>query len=130
ERQSVEEEAHVVEGRDRDPDPADLAPRKRRVAVVPHLRRQIERDAQSFVAVREEVLESLVRLLRRPEARVLPHRPEAASIHRRADAPRERRFAGKPDLGREILRRLVRGREDYAQRETASRLSGRRGGGR
>jgi len=51
--------------------------------IVPHLGRKIEGHGQTRLAVVEQVPVPAVRLLRVPEARVLPHRPEAAAEHRR-----------------------------------------------
>jgi hypothetical protein len=47
----------------------------------------------------EQVAEALVRLLGRPEAGELPHRPEAAAVHRRVDARGEGIDAGIAELG-------------------------------
>ena len=66
-----------------DADLADLAERLGRVGVEAELRRQIERDRQAGLALLEEILEALVRLLGRAEAGVLPHRPHLAEIHGR-----------------------------------------------
>ena len=80
--------------RDRDADPADLALRLGRVGVVAHLGRQVEGDRQPGLALVEEVAEPPVGLLGGREARVLAHRPEAAAVHRRLDAARERVLTG------------------------------------
>ena len=79
--------------RDRDADPADLALRLRRVRVVAHLGRQVERDRQPGLALLEQVAEAPVRLRGGREAGVLAHRPEAAAVHRRLDAAGERVLA-------------------------------------
>ena len=71
----------------------DLAERARRVGVDPHLRGQVERDREAGLARVEQVAEARVGLLRRAEARVLPHGPEAAAVHRRLHAAREREHA-------------------------------------
>ena len=70
----------------------------RRVRVVAHLGRQVERDRQPGLALLEEVAEARVRLLGGGEARVLAHRPEAAAVHRRLDAAREGRLAGQAEV--------------------------------
>jgi hypothetical protein len=62
----------------------------RRVGVVAHLGRQVEGDRQAGLALLEEVAEAPVRLLGRREPGVLAHRPQAAAIHGRLDAARER----------------------------------------
>src|SRR6185369_13548778 len=49
------------------------------------------------LAVVEQVAEALVGLLGRAEARELAHRPEAAAVHRRVDAARERELAREAD---------------------------------
>ncbi len=93
ERDAVEHLFHVGERRDGDADPADFTQRHRVVAVVPDLRRQIERHRQSRLPLREKIFVPLVRLACRAEARVLAHRPELAAIHRCVDATRERKLA-------------------------------------
>ena len=50
------------------------------------------------LAVRGQVAEALVRLLRRAEARELAHRPQPAAVHRRVDAARERELAGPAEV--------------------------------
>ncbi len=64
---AVEQDAHVVERVDRHPDLADLGPGQRMVRRVAALGRQVERDRQPGLPVREVVAEELVR---RPRARV------------------------------------------------------------
>src|SRR5687767_9014294 len=65
------------------------------IAVVADLRRQIEGHAQAVDALRQQVAIAAIRLRRRAEARILPHRPQAAAIHRWLDAAREGKFAGE-----------------------------------
>ncbi len=98
ERQPVEQDRHVGERRDRDPDPADLALGGRRVGVVAHLGRQVEGHRQAGLALVQEVAEPLVGLLGGREAGVLAHRPEPAAVHRRLDAAGERVLAGAPEV--------------------------------
>src|SRR6187455_255605 len=62
------------------------------VRVVAHLGRQVEGHAQPRHAVRQQMPVPLIRLAGRPEAGVLPHRPEPAPVHRRLDTPGERKF--------------------------------------
>ena len=44
----------------------------------------------------EQKAKALVRLLRRPEPRELPHRPQAPAVHRRVHAAREGNWPGYP----------------------------------
>src|SRR4029450_1241593 len=64
-----------------------------RVRVVAHLGRQIERDREPGLALLQEEAVALVRLGGGTEARVLPHGPEALSVHLRMDAAGERKFS-------------------------------------
>ena len=50
------------------------------------------------LAVVEQVVEALVGLLGGAEAGELPHRPQAAAVHRRVDAAGERKLARVADL--------------------------------
>ena len=68
------------------------------VGVVAHQRRHVERRREAGLPVLEQVAEALVRLLRRPEAGELAHRPEPAAVHRRVDAARERIRAGPAEV--------------------------------
>ena len=98
ERNAVEQLRHVVDRVDRHADPADLAGRERVIRVVAHLRRQIERDAQAGHPLVEQVAIAPIGLRGGAEARVLAHRPQPAAIHRRLDAAREGKRAGKAEL--------------------------------
>ena len=98
ERNAVEQLRHVVERVDGDADAPDFAGGQRVVRVVAHLRGQIERDAQSGHALRQQVPVPLIRLGGGAEPGVLPHRPEPAAIHRRLDATRERKLAGLAEV--------------------------------
>ena len=80
-------------GADRHADLADLALGLGRIGVVAHLGRQVEGDRQAGLALVEQVTEAPVGLRGRGEAGVLAHRPEAAAVHRRLDAARERILA-------------------------------------
>ncbi len=71
----------------------DLAERALMVRVVAHERRHVEGCREPRLAVLQEVVEALVRLLGGAEARELPHRPEAAAVHRRIHPARERELA-------------------------------------
>src|SRR6266566_2560985 len=97
EREASEQGVHVLDRRNRDADASDLAAGHWCIAVVAHLRRQVERDAQPFVALGEEVLEPPVRLLRGPETSILAHRPEPTAVHRRMDATGEGRLPRESD---------------------------------
>ena len=90
ERDAGEERLHVGERVDRHALAADLAERARVVGVVAHQRRHVEGRREARLPVVEEVAEALVRLLGRPEAGELAHRPELPAVHRRVDAARER----------------------------------------
>ena len=92
-----EQRLHVVQRVDRDALAPDLAQRARMVGVVAHQRRHVERGAQPGLPVVEQVAEALVGLLRRPEPRELPHRPQPAPVHARVHAARERKLAREPD---------------------------------
>src|SRR6266550_1774798 len=72
---------------------------KRIAGVVAHLRRQIERDGETRLAVLEEIAVSRVGFLGRAEPRVLAHRPEPPPIHRGLDATRVRGLARKSRIG-------------------------------
>jgi len=57
------------------------------------LGREIEGDGQTGLTLLEKIAEAAICVLGRGEARVLAHRPKAAAIHSRLDAPRVRVFA-------------------------------------
>ena len=90
ERDPVEQRLHVGERVDRHALAPDLAERAGMVRVVAHQRRHVERRREAGLPVVEEVAEARVRLLRRPEARELAHRPQPAAVHRRIHAAGER----------------------------------------
>ena len=75
ERNTVEQHVHVVDRIDGDTDPTDFTAGARRVGVDAHLRGQIERDREAGLPRLQQQAESLVGRPRRPEARVLAHRP-------------------------------------------------------
>ncbi len=99
ERDAVEERGHVLDGIDRDADATHLAGGERMIGVVPHLRRQIEGDTQAADALREQVPVARVRFGGCREAGVLPHRPQSPAVHRRLDAAREGKLAGRAEGG-------------------------------
>ena len=120
EGQAVEEQPHVLDRRDRHADAPDLASSEGRIAVVSHLRRQVEGHTQALVAMLEEIPESPVRLLRGPEARVLAHGPEAAAVHRGPRAAGEGWLAGESERLREVRGRAMGRRHDDVQGEVAA----------
>src|SRR5439155_21388457 len=104
-----EELLEIREARDRHADLPNLARDLLVVRVVAHLRREIERDGEARLPMLEEVTEARVRFLGGAEPRVLPHRPEAAAVHRRPHAARVRRLAGETEsLHRAAVRIVVR----------------------
>ena len=90
------------------PGPPHLARSARVVGVEPELRRQVERDREPRLALREQVAVALVRLLGRREARVLADRPRPAAVHVAVDAARERRRARRLELARRVGRPVDR----------------------
>jgi hypothetical protein len=102
ERQAGQEHSHVGDRVDGHADLAHLALGAWVVAVVAHLRRQVEGTAQPGLAGRQQELEPLVRGLCRAEARVLAHRPQPAAIHGRVHAAGVRRRARRAELRRRI----------------------------
>ena len=97
---AVEQRFHVGERRHVDAALPHFAERQLVVGVAAHQRRQIEGDAQTGAAGREQLLIALVGLFRRPEAGELPHRPQLAAV------------AGGVNAAR--VRELPRGRRDRA----------------
>ena len=97
-RDALEHRLHVLERVDSDADLAHLRRARRVVRVVADLRRQVERDGEAVLALREEELEPLVRFLGGAEAGVLARRPEAAAVHRRMDAAGEGVLARVADV--------------------------------
>ena len=83
----------------------------------PELGRQVEGDVQRVLPVRHQVLEALVRLRRRAEADVLPHRPQARAVHVGVDAPRERVVAGLAQVAGGIEAGEVAGPVDGLDRD-------------
>src|SRR5207302_11462339 len=89
-RNSGEQLLHVGQRAQGNSHLADFAFRFRIVRVDAQLRRQVEGQAQAGLPLLEQILESLIRLARRPEPRVLPHGPELAEIHVLVNSARER----------------------------------------
>ena len=102
-RDALEQPGHVVKRIDCDAHPADLAGGQRVVGVVPHLRGQVERDAQPADAMTKQVAIARIRLFGRRKPGVLAHRPQTAAVHGRLNAASERVFTGKAERGRRIL---------------------------
>ena len=88
---------------------AHLAPAHRVVGVVAHERGHVEGGGEPGHAVRDEVLEALVGVLRRAEAGELAHRPEPAAVHRRLDAAGVGELAGQPEVPGVLARPVGRG---------------------
>jgi len=109
ERQVGQQLAHVGHARDGHADFADLALGTRVVAVVAHLRGQVERTAQPGLAGFEQELEPLVGAGGGAEAGVLPHRPQLAAVHRGVHATGVGRLAGRTELGRGVPARQIGG---------------------
>src|SRR6266851_2455436 len=68
------------------------------VRVAAHLGRQIERNRESGLTLLEQITVTTIRFLGAAEARVLAHRPQPSTIHRRLHATREWVLAGKAEL--------------------------------
>jgi hypothetical protein len=91
---AVERDFEIAQRVDRHADPADFADRFRRVGIVAALRRQIEGDVESGLAVGDQIFETLVGVGRIGEAGILPHGERPLPVHQRMDAAGERRLAG------------------------------------
>src|SRR5262249_58795548 len=101
---------------------ARLAARYGRVRVVAHLGRQIERDGEPGLALLQEEAVALFRLGGGSEARVLPHGPEALSVHLRMDAAGEWKFSRLPQVLGQSLGRGVLGAVNGREGSTPGRL--------
>ena len=108
ERDPAEEDLHVRDRVDRHAGAPDLAECARIVGVHAELRRQVERDRKTGLAVLEQVAVARVRLLGRGEARVLAHRPRPTAVHVGVRPARVRELAGQLDARRGVLRRVDR----------------------
>src|SRR3981189_1292701 len=71
-------------------------PRDRMVGVVAHQGRLVEGRSQAGHAVLQQVLEALVRVLRRSESGELAHRPQPPPVHARLRPPRVGELPRKP----------------------------------
>ena len=81
----LKEHPHVFNRVDGHPDLAHLAVRQGVVGVIAHLGGQIEGDGQASGSCSEQLPVALIGFSRGPKARVLPHRPGPAGVHRRVD---------------------------------------------
>ncbi len=79
-RDAVHERAHVAPVGDRDADLADLAAGELVIAVVAGLRREVERDREAGLPLREVVAVQLVGLRRRRVTRVGAHHPRPVAL--------------------------------------------------
>ncbi len=104
----------VVHGVDRHAGAPDLTLGHRMIRVVSHLRRKVERHRQTRLPRREQVTEPRVRVLGGPEPRVLAHRPQLPTVHRRVDAPRERKHAWRAEIPRGIAAPVPRSVHGFA----------------
>ena len=107
---------------DGDADLTDLAGAARIVAVEPHLGRQVERDREPGLSLGEQVAEARVGVGRRAVARVLADAPEAAAVHRRLDAARERRLAREALVAQRVVAGQIGGRVQRRNRDAAAGL--------
>jgi hypothetical protein len=96
-RDAVEEQPHVLQRVDRDPDLADLAVRDRVVGVVAHLGRQVKGHRQPGTACVDQPVIALVGFARGPEPGVLADGPGPPGVHRRVYAAGERIAAWGPE---------------------------------
>ena len=94
ERDAVEQDLHVLDRVDRDAGLADIADDARMVAVIAAMGRQIERDRQPHLPGLEVVAIEAVRFLGGRKPGILPDRPRAVGVHRRARAAQIGRHAG------------------------------------
>ena len=121
-RDPLEERLHVRQARYGHARAPHLARRQRMVGVVARLRRQVERHAQARLSVFEQVAIPRVRLLRRREPGVLPHRPHAPPVHIRLDAASVRVLARISERVRVLEPRKVLRRVDGADLHPGVRL--------
>ena len=109
-RDLVEQELHVRQRIDRNPDPSRLGSGPLVIGVVAHLGREVEGDRQPGLAGVEQVAEPLVRRLGAAETGVLAHGPEPLPVHARVDATREGPLSRGPEVALDVhgTRRPVR----------------------
>ncbi len=116
ERDLVEQDPHVLERVDRHPDLADLAGHSRRVGVVAHLGRQVERHRESGRAVRDQLAIARVGLRGGAETGVLPHGPGPLGVHRGVRAAGERKLPRLAERRRRVEPGQIGRRVDVAER--------------
>ncbi len=92
-RDAVEEPLHVGQRRDGHPTHAHLTERSGMVGVVAHQRREVERDREAGLALRQQILVALVGLGCGGEPGELAHGPEPRPIHGGVRTARERVLA-------------------------------------
>src|SRR5439155_12168264 len=97
-RNSFEDDLHVLQRADRDAASADLALGARMIRIVPVKGGHVKRDAQPCLTMFEKIMEPLVSVLRGTESGEHPHRPGTPAIHCRIDATQVRIFARKAGL--------------------------------
>ena len=94
---SAEQDLHVVGRGDRHAARPELTFGLALVGVVAVQSRHVEGDAETRLAVRDQVLEPPVRVLGAPVAGEHAHRPQPAAVHRRMNAAGEGELAGLPE---------------------------------
>ena len=114
ERETGQEQPHVLERVDGHADLADLALGAGVVGVVAHLGREVEGARQAGLAGAEEEVEALVGRLGRAEAGVLAHRPQPAAVHGRVDAAGVGRPPRRTELAVRVPAVQVLGRVERA----------------
>jgi hypothetical protein len=119
---AAEERLEVRQRVRRHPAAADLALAARVVGVAAHQGRHVERDGEASLPLRQQELESRVRLLRRAEPGELPHRPQPAAVHRVIHAARHGEVARVSEIPPVVHVGHVLGRVDGLQRFAGERL--------
>ena len=97
-RNSFEDDLHVLQRADRDATSPNLALGARMIRIVPVQSRHVKRNAQPCLTMFEKIMEPLVSVLRGTESGEHPHRPGTPAIHCRIDATQVRIFAWKAGL--------------------------------
>src|SRR5262245_40446882 len=95
------------------------------VGVVPHLRREIERDGQTRLPGLEQMMKPDVRLFGRSEPGILAHGPQPATVHRGMYATRVGKRARSAQIAVRLaapIRRAVH-RPPFAHRDGTSLCS-------
>jgi len=63
------------------------------IRVVTHQSWKVERSREARLPLRKQIAKPLIRIFGGAKSRELPHRPQAAAVHRRVNSSRVRRFA-------------------------------------